>query len=525
MPKPDNEHLKALRTAMSPDHVQSDEARLILRWYRKGRIVTPDERSASFAREVLQHVGVEIEVVADPGDGPDTTPPTPEQPPKTTEAQPAKKAKAPETAQKQSRKLSAAALSRAAKAWADKNPDEAAALIYYNATTVAELIAPDARRTKEGSLLALHLRRVARYQPAHLPELLSPLSSPQHAVITQSTSDDNGTVPWPDDPADALRAAARLPAIRDHDIDGEPVSVLAATRLLFAPVTLEKALIPPAPSIRIVEAPKDRLPDVPPAQPERQLLLPAMSPPDRPTIGTAPWLELFDRLGGQSMQRGTGAPPALRLWIEALAWASPAARNGRLGAIPLTVRDLRDALWPNGWNRGKQLPGLIRACQQINSLGWIRIPELRSRYAPVLFRQWPDYDARLTDTVLLEVQLPSVVGAGAGAAFDRPTLRILGLRSAPEYRAYLGLIDLWDRYGRRGGTAPGRFLPALEPAQRRRLVFGDDSTASTASTLRTRQQDADRAIENLDAQGVIELRPASDDPRKWRMIRRDLNRK
>ena len=93
MPKADDETLEALRTALSPDHVQADEARLILRWYRNGRIVTPDERSASFAREVLRHAGGEIEVLTDPGDGPDTTPPTPKQPPKPTEAQPSKKTK------------------------------------------------------------------------------------------------------------------------------------------------------------------------------------------------------------------------------------------------------------------------------------------------------------------------------------------------------------------------------------------------------------------------------------------------
>ena len=523
MPKADNERLKALRTALSTDQVQSEEARLILRWYRDGSIITPDERSASFAREVLQHVGVEIDVLTEPGDDPDATRPTTKQSPKPTAEEPAETTKPPETIQKRRRKLSATGLSRAAKTWADKNPDEAAALIYYNAPAVIELIAPDARLSRKGCLLALLLRRVAQYPPAHLPQLLRSQSSPRTIVIAHLVCDDGEL--FLNGPAEALLVAARLPAASQYDIDDEPISVLAAARLQFAPVTLEKALIPPAPSIRIVEAPKDRLPDVPPAQPERQLILPAMSAADRPTIGTAPWLELFDRLGGQSMQRGTGAPAALRLWIEALAWASPAARNGRLGAIPLTVRDLRDALWPNGWNRGKQLPALIDACRRINGLAFLEAPDGRSQWAPVLWRQIPGRAAQLNDPVLLEVHLPPIAGAGAGAAFHRPTLRTLGLRSAPEYRAYLALIDLWDRYGRRGGAAPGRFLPALDPAQRRQLVFGDDDTARNPATLRSRQRDADRAIENLEDQGVIELRPDSDAPRRWRLLRRDLRRK
>ena len=59
--------------------------------------------------------------------------------------------------------------------------------------------------------------------------------------------------------------------------------------------------------------------------------------------------------------------------------------------------------------------------------------------------------------MLLQVQLPPVEGAGAGARFNRETLRRLGLRSARAYRLYLGLVAEWDRLGRRGvpPTWPG----------------------------------------------------------------------
>ena len=510
----------ALNDAVEAGTVTPDTAKAILNWIGPdGRGQPPTERAAAITREVLEQIDFQVDVVAHTEAGTDKLGTDTVQPDQATTA--TEPLKTNETGRK--KKLSAAGLSRAAKAWADKNPAVAAALVWHNAAATAELIAPDTLESEEGQLLALLLRTVSQRDTAHIQrQLQQPIPG---AIIAARLTLEDPSARTLRGPQAALRVAARLPAVSDHDIDGEPISVLAAARLRFAPVQTDKALIPPTPSVRIAEAPEDRLPDVPPSQPKPQLLLPSMPAAERSPIGTAPWLKLFDRLGGQSMQRGTGAPAALRLWIEALAWASPAARSGRLGTIPLTVRDLRDALWPNGWNRGKQLPALIRACQEINSLGWIRIPELRSRYAPVLFRQWPDHDALLSDPVLLEVQLPTVTGAGAGAAFDRDTLRALGLRNAPEYRAYLGLIDLWDRYGRRGGTKPGRFLPALGPDDRRRLVFGDDGTVNNPATLRSRQRNADRAVQELDNQGVIELRPASDDPRKWRILRRDLRRK
>ena len=519
------EGLTVLRDALIPDLVQAEEARLILSWYQNGSIVTPDERSASFVREVLQQVGVEIDVLAEPPDDPTPTPPTPEQPPKPTASEPAK---TPETAQKRSSKLSAAALSRAAKAWADKHPDEAAALIYYNATAGIELIAPDARRSKQGSFLALLLSRVACTEPADLPELLDPLSPIQDVAIAQLTSDDDhGALPWPGTPAEALFVAVRLPAISEHDIDGEPISVLAAARKLFAPWRTATSLpiAPQATSRR--RLPNNHLPELPPAT-ASQLVLPAM--PRTAQTTTAPWIALFDSLGGNSMAKGRGAPLELRLWIEALAWATPAARNGHLINVPMTLRQLRDALWPHGWHRGRQLPRLRDAMRRINSLGFLQITR-DHEWAPILWRTLPTPGAGLDATMLLQVQLPPVERAGLGAPFNRNILRRLGLTAAPQYRAYLGLVELWDRTRRRGykpwqpaTDRPQLPWPNLQPHERRRLVFGDDSTVNTASTLRTRQQDADRAIQDLDAHGVIELRPDSDHPRKWQLVRRDLHR-
>ena len=176
------------------------------------------------------------------------------------------------------------------------------------------------------------------------------------------------------------------------------------------------------------------------------------------------------------MAQGRGVPVELRLFVEALAWAPPAARRGLLAEVDLTVRDLVRAIWPNGWRRNEDLPKLVRGIDRISAFGVLS--DGRFRWRPLWFQLSPDLGAGLDDPVRLYVQLPAVSGAGAGARFDRDTLRRLGLRSAPAYWLYLALIEQWDRKLRRG-RHPHRLrsdhapmpLPGFSPAQRRRLIF------------------------------------------------------
>ena len=157
----------------------------------------------------------------------------------------------------------------------------------------------------------------------------------------------------------------------------------------------------------------------------------------------------------------------------------------------------------------------------INALGFLSTPNDRLEWAPVLWRAIPGLGAGLNDHALLQVQLPPIAGAGAGARFDRATARRLGVSSAPEFRAYLGLVHEWDRRLIRGARPrPGHSLPAFSPADRRRLIFGDDP--DRAGTVRQRQTDSDRAFEGLAARGVVALDRDSTDPRIFIPMRRDL---
>ena len=194
----------------------------------------------------------------------------------------------------------------------------------------------------------------------------------------------------------------------------------------------------------------------------------------------------------------------------------------------MTVRDLVQAVWPNGWQRGRDLPKLVRGIDRISAFGVLS--DGRFRWRPLWFQLSPDLGASMNDPVRLYVQLPAIAGAGAGARFNRATLRRLGLHSAPAYRLYLALIEQWDRKLRRGqrpytpeGSNVPLPLPGFSPGERRRLIFGDDVTGRNESKVRyDRDKAAERAFKDLAHNAVIELRHDERDPRIYRPQRLDL---
>lgn len=498
-----------LEVAVEGHRVSRDSARLVRGWMdSEGRIAAPNERCADLAREVLEAAGVEYW----PAKAPDL-PATPGEMEQTGPEREAPDADRRETTGKGTGRSkpstrSAAARSRSAAAWAKRERLRAGEMLVRNRDAVIELLAGDAA--------------------SHGGELKALLTIPPPSLWEKrETWSGNAAVERVRASAVLDRAVGLLQQLPSTiEAEGKPLSVLAAARERLGADERAWGMLPSTPRVRVIETPEDRntLPElVPePSSAERQRILPTLEAAGdrKPGIGPAPWLQVFDRLGGSSMEAGRGAPLALRLWVEALAWAPAAARWGRLVDVELEVRDLVEALWPDGWNRGKQLPRLRDACAAINGLGWFADAQGRTEWAPVLFRRRPGVAATLNDLVLLQVQLPPVDGAGAGARFDRETLRRLGLRSAPAYRLYLGLVAEWDRLGRRG--VPPKW-PGFGKAERRRLIFGPDETVGAVATVRSRQRDADRAFEALEALGAIALKRDPDDPRIWCPERRDLD--
>ena len=266
---------------------------------------------------------------------------------------------------------------------------------------------------------------------------------------------------------------------------------------------------------------------------EQLSLLPAV-------VGAAadhPALWLYDRAGQPLTDAGGGAPLPLRLFFSAL--LSAPLHEGRTVDLPLTVRELVADLWPNGWQRGRDLPKLREALARIDSA---RVRFRNADWRLVGVTAMPAPGAGLDDPVVLSVHVPA--GAGRGPLVLRRLLFALGVRSAPLMRGYLGAVAYSDRYGQRGGsslrpTRPADWsrpdgeriirpddapalarLPALTPPDRRRMVYGPDDQDLRGSALRMRTQRADAALEALAAAGVIEIRKAPDG---WRILRADLD--
>ena len=157
---------------------------------------------------------------------------------------------------------------------------------------------------------------------------------------------------------------------------------------------------------------------------------------------------------------------------------TPHVARAARGRLVATVRELRDFLFPNGWERRRDWPrvreALFRARDYV-------IPDGTGNWLPFALRREPGENAGLDDFVRIDVELPP--GSAHGPIIDRRDLAQLGVRSAPKFRAY-------NRCSQRGvaprchpPTSPRnpRFhlwssatadYPILTREDRRRLAFG-----------------------------------------------------
>ena len=189
--------------------------------------------------------------------------------------------------------------------------------------------------------------------------------------------------------------------------------------------------------------------------------------------------------GGPIMARGRGAPLDLRLFIGACLWTPHGARAAR-GRLAVTVRELRNFCYPNGWKqvrdwpaiqaallraRGFMIPGVFSS-ERGNVHGWL----------PFRLVGGIGDGAGLDDVVLIDVELPP--GAAHGPVIDRAELAGLGVDSAPRFRAYIAAHSVaWlpgrtrvphprNRALRLWSGDPGKY-PILTAGDRRRLAFGE----------------------------------------------------
>ena len=251
--------------------------------------------------------------------------------------------------------------------------------------------------------------------------------------------------------------------------------------------------------------------------------LPLLPRPEGPRV---PILELSDWRGVPTMARGRGAPLDLRLAVGACVLTPHVVRSAR-GRLAVTVRELRDFLFPHGWQRGRDWPrirdALFRARDYVIPGPFLLDGRRVGNWLPFALRGEPGEDAALDDLVLIDVELPP--GSGHGPVIDRRELARLGMVSAPRFRAYIAAHSVAWRPGvtRRPHPRNRPFhlwsadpanYPVLTAQDRDRLAFG------SADTVRSRTRaHKDKPWEDLPGVEIITRKASTPDGgRGWLVV-------
>ena len=230
-----------------------------------------------------------------------------------------------------------------------------------------------------------------------------------------------------------------------------------------------------------------------------QAVLPGLEPGSS-LIPALP-LYLYDGTGAPIYQGGGGAALPLRIWVEVVTAVRIEERErGRSVPIPYTLREMIEAQWPDGWQRNNQMPRLRRGMADVDRLRFtVQLPGGgRTSWRAVGWTGIYPHDARLDDVAIAHVILPP--GSSHGPKIHKPTLRRLGVKSAPQYRAALGMAyHWWDR------AVKGRYiLPYRKQLLRDR--YGNPAEADGRAIL----DDSGRPIQKLMIGSGKKRRPHPD---------------
>lgn len=151
-------------------------------------------------------------------------------------------------------------------------------------------------------------------------------------------------------------------------------------------------------------------------------------------------LDFYEYTGGKTESPGRGAPLGLRLWIYTIAALPLARRNQGRTKMQTTLRDLRDWTYPNGWERKRHLPAITQGLREMHNY---RVTWERREWILVSVLALPTASTQLEDPLPLAVEFPPGT-RGVGPLIDMTILSILGIESAPKFRAYLRLAYIWD---------------------------------------------------------------------------------
>lgn len=187
--------------------------------------------------------------------------------------------------------------------------------------------------------------------------------------------------------------------------------------------------------------------------PSKTLWLPGFDNPSM-VVPALP-IEAYKHAGGKIESPGRGAPLALRLWIYTIA-AMPLEQRTSGGFVATTLRQLKNWSYPNGWERNKHLP---RICNALREMHNYRIQWKRRRWNVIVVKALPDWSTKLDDILPIHVEFPDGI-KGQGPMIDMTILQQLGIKSAPQFRAYLRLAYIWDNAKRKNN---GKRIYATRP--------------------------------------------------------------
>lgn len=250
----------------------------------------------------------------------------------------------------------------------------------------------------------------------------------------------------------------------------------------------------------------------------RQLLfdLPELTP-----IGCASWLlDLYDRAGGKSMQRGRGAPWHMHLWLGAILYCAIAQRDGQWHSLTLPTEEVVKWLHPDGWSqRARDWHCLPEALYRMNrELGFINVPGIglvQIVGANIIPQTPSDPYVRFT------VCIPK--SAAHGARVDWSKMCEYRKESAVLYRAYLSAMDFLHLSAEQGKPieqtvkrADGQLIANPKARYVRGLTEGElTAMIGYESGNRQLRSYARRAFERLTADGVIDTQREG---RVWRIF-------
>ena len=203
----------------------------------------------------------------------------------------------------------------------------------------------------------------------------------------------------------------------------------------------DKRILPRIPSIFVIEHPEREagmlfggINDKP-----RKLIMPELPLfPNLPRTRRVPILDIVDASGVPIMTRGTGVPLEARLVVRTAVMVKPKDRGQAVVRMAVTVKEFRDGLFPNGWQRYRDWPRMRSALMNARDFG------IRDANGGIWFllavRRLPGDNPSLKDLIVIDVSLPP--GSETGPTVNLPEMDNLMVESAPRWRAYIAAHSL-----------------------------------------------------------------------------------